>query len=84
MDPLDFCRQVMADYEEQWTEARGHQERHPLRAKMHALEALMDRLRGGEGFERLLQQARASDDPALYLLCEELCARWGQAAQRKR
>ncbi len=76
MDPLEFCRQIMGEYEEQWTEAHGHQERHPLRVKMDLLEGLMDRLHAGEDFQLVLLEGCRGDDPLLFLLCEELRPRW--------
>lgn len=76
MDPLAFCRQVMAEYEEQWTEAHGHQERHPLRAKKHALQEAMDLVQNGEDLDRIIQQGCTGDDPMLFLLCEDLRPRW--------
>lgn len=81
-DALAFCRQVMAEYEEQWTEAHGHQERHPLKAKMRALEQVMERVQRGEDLEHLIQQGCNGDDPLLYLLCAELRPRWERARAR--
>lgn len=84
MEPLEFCRQMMSEYEEQWTEARGHQERHPLRAKMAQLETLMDRLRRGEQLESLLQAGTSGDDPMLFLLCEDLRQKWEREKEKEK
>ena len=81
MDPLTFCREMMSEYEEQWAEAPGHQERHPLRIKMQGLEAIIERLEQGEDFERLLQEGCNGDDAFRYLLCEDLRSRWEQQRQ---
>jgi hypothetical protein len=76
MDPLHFCKQMMAEYEEQWTEAHGHQERHPLKVKMEALGTVMERVRNGENLEQLIQGGCSGDDPLFYLLCADLRSRW--------
>ena len=68
MTPTEFCQQAMLEYERQWTAAAGHQERHPLRVKMQALESLM----AVEGSDPLLlagqQELRASICAALDYL----------------
>jgi hypothetical protein len=85
MDPRAFCQMAMADYERQWSEARGHQERHPLREKMRALSALVEQAEGPDEFRALLGDGCAGDDPIRALLCEELIPRWDAwaAAERK-
>ena len=80
MDPRAFCQMAMADYERQWSEARGHQERHPIREKMRVLSELVDQAGSPEEFRRLLSEGCASDDPIRGLLCEELTGRWDALA----
>ena len=70
----------MLDYERQWTEASGHQARHPLRVKMQALEALMSEAGDPLSFTRLLIEGRTCGDPFRELLCDELLPRWQQLA----
>ncbi|HYU21075.1 MAG TPA: hypothetical protein VEQ11_20490 [Chloroflexota bacterium] len=74
-----FCQMAMADYERQWSEARGHQERHPLREKTRALAALLDQATTAEEFGRLLREGCDGADPILALLCQELAPRWNAA-----
>jgi hypothetical protein len=76
MTPREFCQLAMADYERQWAAAAGHQERHPLRAKMTALEQIMEQARNPDEFGRLLAEGCDSDDPIRMLLCAELSPRW--------
>jgi hypothetical protein len=66
----------MAEYESQWSAAAGHQERHPLRVKMHALESLLNEATDSAHFTRLLSDGQSSDDPFHALLCAELEPRW--------
>ena len=76
MDPRAFCQMAMADYERQWSEARGHQERHPIREKMRTLSDLVGRASTPEEFRALLRAGCDGDDPIRALLCEELAGRW--------
>ncbi len=76
MDPIAFCHLAMADYERQWSEARGHQERHPIREKMRVLSQLLDQAPSAEEFRALLRAGCDGDDPIRALLCEELTPRW--------
>jgi hypothetical protein len=76
MTPAEFCQQVMQEYERQWAAAAGHQERHPLRAKMRELEALMSEAGDAEQFGRLLEDGLVSAAPFRQLLCNELAPRW--------
>ena len=76
MDPRAFCRTAMADYERQWSAARGHQERHPIREKMRVLSELVDRADSPEEFRVLLRAGCQGDDPIRALLCVDLAERW--------
>lgn len=80
MDVQQFCRLAMADYERQWSEARGHQERHPIREKMRALAEITSEAANPEQFRTLLRAGCAGDDPIRALLCEDLAARWDAMA----
>jgi hypothetical protein len=80
MDVQEFCRMGMADYERQWSEARGHQERHPLREKMRALSEMSGQATQPEDFRALLAAGCGGDDPIRALVCEDLLARWDQLA----
>jgi hypothetical protein len=80
MDVQEFCRLSMADYERQWSEARGHQERHPLREKMRVLSELADQSSRPECFRTDLAAGCSSDDPIRALVCEDLLARWDHLA----
>jgi hypothetical protein len=82
MTPKEFCQLAMADYERQWTAAPGHQERHPLKVKMAALEQLMQQAKDPDEFGRLLAEGCDSDDPVLMLLCAELSPRWQECGAR--
>jgi hypothetical protein len=81
MTPAEFCQHAMLEYERQWAAAPGHQERHPLRVKMQALESLMAEAGDVVQFTRLLVEGRTSDDPFRELLCNELLPRWERALQ---
>lgn len=83
MTPKQFWQVAMADYERQWSAAAGHQARHPLKAKMLALEQLRDRTDDPDEFGRLLADSCRSDDPMQMLLCTELLPRWQAAQTRK-
>ena len=76
MTPRHFCQLAMADYERQWAAAAGHQERHPLKAKMTALEEILQQASDADEFGRLLAEGCASEDPIRMLLCAELLPRW--------
>jgi hypothetical protein len=76
MDPRAFCLMAMADYERQWSEARGHQERHPIREKMRVLSELVEQARDGDEFRQLLREGCGGADAIRALLCEELSGRW--------
>ena len=76
MDPKAFCRLAMADYERQWSEARGHQERHPIREKMRVLSEILEQAPSPDEFGALLRQGCEGGDPIRGLLCEELSPRW--------
>lgn len=80
MDVKTFCDMVMADYERQWSEARGHQERHPIGAKMHTLSELVEQAADAQDFRKLLTDGCGGDDPIRSLLCEELTGRWDAAS----
>ena len=41
-----FCRTMMHELEDQWTRARGHQERHPLKEKMRQLAWITEQVAG--------------------------------------
>jgi hypothetical protein len=79
MTPRQFCQAAMAEYEQQWSAAPGHQMRHPLKLKMTALEQLRNETDDPDTFGRLLAEGCRSDDPGRMLLCAELYPRW-QAA----
>ena len=76
MTPAEFCQQAMLEYERQWAAAAGHQERHPLRVKMRALESLMADLHDAPRFRQLLIAGRTGGDPFREMLCDELLPRW--------
>jgi hypothetical protein len=78
--PMELCRAIMHDYEQQWTSAQGHARRHPLRIKMQQLEALMQRSPSEADLEQIFAEAAAGDDWELSLLCGDLEPRW-RAAQ---
>jgi hypothetical protein len=78
MDVQEFCRLAMAEYERQWSEARGHQERHPLREKMRVLSELAGQSSQPEQFQIDLAAGCTSDDPIRALVCEDLLTRWDQ------
>jgi len=84
MTPTEFCRHAMLEYERLWAAAPGHQERHPLRVKMQALESLMAEAGDAAQFTRLLADGCSSDDPFRQLLCNELLPRWEKAFQSPR
>jgi hypothetical protein len=71
-----FCRAMMVELEDQWTRARGHQERHPLREKMRQLGWLTERVAAGEDLDALFERGRVGDDALRCLVCEELQPRW--------
>ena len=71
-----FLADALADYERQWAEALGHQQRHPLRLKIERIKELAARGFESADFERLLADGLDSDDPGLAMLCLELYARW--------
>jgi hypothetical protein len=81
MTPIEFCRHAMLEYERLWAAAPGHQERHPLRVKMQALESLMAEAGDAAQFTRLLVEGCASDDPFRALVCNELLPQWERALQ---
>ena len=81
MTPTEFCQQAMLEYDRQWIAAAGHQERHPLRVKMQALESLMAEARDAAQFTRLMVEGRISGDPFRELLCNELLPWWERALQ---
>jgi hypothetical protein len=81
MTPTEFCQQAMLEYERQWTAAAGHQERHPLRVKMQALESLMAEAGDTAQFTHLMAEGCTSGDPFRELLCNELLPRWERALQ---
>ena len=66
----------MSDLERQWTEARGHQERHPIRVRMELVRELGASAEAGQEITDLLGEGRNSEDPLRAALCEELAARW--------
>jgi hypothetical protein len=72
----------MADYEQQWAAAAGHQERHPLSVKMKLLGEIAEKARDPDEFGRLLAAGCESDDPFYSLLCVELSDRWEKAKAR--
>lgn len=78
--PIELCRAIMHDYEQQWTSAQGHARRHPLRIKMRQLEALMQRAPSEAELELIFAEAASGDDWELSLLCGDLEPRW-RAAQ---
>ena len=82
MTSTEFCQQAMLEYERLWVAAPGHQERHPLRVKMRALESLMAEAGDAAQFTRLMVEGRTSDDPFRALLCNELLPRWERVLQR--
>ena len=84
MDPRAFCQMAMADYERQWSEARGHQERHPIREKMRMLSQLVGQADTPEQFRDLLREGCGGDDPIRTLLCEELSPRWDALSAARR
>lgn len=78
MDPREFCRMAMADYERQWSEARGHQERHPIGAKMRALSELLEQSTGADEFRARLREGCEGDDHIRSMVCQDLAERWDQ------
>ncbi len=79
-----FCRAMMLELEDQWTRARGHQERHPLREKIRQLEWIVERVAAGESLDLVLTQGSHGDDAVRCILCQELLPRWNQAKQSPR
>lgn len=73
---LQFCHALMGIYEERWTEAKGHQERHPLRLKQDALGSVIDAIEAGQMLDQLIRDWESSDDPGRCLLREELKPLW--------
>jgi hypothetical protein len=71
-----FLAEALADYERQWSEALGHQQRHPLRLKMERIKELAARDLGPTDFETVLADGAHSDNPGLAMLCLELYPRW--------
>ena len=76
MNAQQLCQVMLSDYERQWAEAKGHQERHPLRAKMELLRELSASAEPSTAFTALLDAGLASDDPLRAMLCAELKTRW--------
>jgi len=66
----------MHEYERQWSQASGHQVRHPLRLKMDRLKEWGDQQPSADELERLLREGAKSDDIATALLAEELSPWW--------
>ncbi len=83
MDPRVFCQTAMADYERQWSAARGHQERHPIREKMRVLSELVGQAASPDEFRALLRAGCDGNDPIRALLCVELADRWDALASRQ-
>ncbi len=81
-DAEGFCRAVMVELEDQWAQARGHQERHPLREKMRQLTWIIEQVSAGKDLDTILEQGRAGDDALRCLVCEEIEPRWTQAKSR--
>ena len=77
-----FCRTMMHELEDQWTRARGHQERHPLKEKMLQLAWITERVAAGEDLDAILESGRVCDDAVRCLVCEELKPRWAVARAR--
>ena len=75
MDPATFLQLMMAEYEQQWVRATGHQQRHPLRVKMRRLQELIERKPTAEELDRLLL-GEPPADPEACLLCEDLAPYW--------
>ena len=84
MDARAFCRAAMAEYERQWSSARGHQERHPIREKMRVLSQLVDQASSAEEFRERLREGCGGEDPIRALLCEDLAGRWDALAAAER
>lgn len=82
MTPQEFCREVMHEMEEQWARAMGHQARHPLREKMRVLCDILSRARTVDEMDQILRQGKESEDPILWMLCQELEPRW-EAAKKE-
>ena len=80
MDARAFCRMAMAEYERQWSAARGHQERHPIREKMRVLSEMVEQTSSPEKFRALLREGCRGDDPIRALLCDDLAERWDALA----
>lgn len=81
INPDEFCRSMLLEYERQWSAAQGHAQRHPLRLKMASLEHLRSRGLTAEQLGDVLEAGAAADDAGLGLLCVDLAPRWA-AAQR--
>ncbi|HYW88479.1 MAG TPA: hypothetical protein VFB50_11950 [Chloroflexota bacterium] len=75
-DPQAFCREVMHEYERQWSRTSGHGVRHPLQLKMEHLKTWCDQACSPDDFEARLNEARGSDDIGQALLAEELLPLW--------
>ena len=71
-----FLADALADYERQWSEALGHQQRHPLRLKIERVKELSARGLPPADFERVLAVGVQSEDPGLTMLCLELLPSW--------
>ncbi|GEM_PF-4037172 len=77
-----FCQAMMIELEDQWTRARGHQERHPLREKMRQLAWITEQVAAGEDLDEILERGRVCDDAVRCLVCDELKPRWEQVKAR--
>jgi hypothetical protein len=82
MQAEDFCRAMMVELEDQWTHARGHQERHPIREKIRQLEWISGQVAEGADLSAILASGKVCDDAVRCLVCEELQPRW-EAARPK-
>jgi hypothetical protein len=75
-EPRVFCREVMHEYERQWSRAGGHALRHPLRLKIERIQRWCDETCTPDEFEARLAAAQASDDAGEALLADELLPLW--------
>jgi hypothetical protein len=71
-----FLADALAEYERQWSEALGHQQRHPLRLKIERIKELSARGLAPADFERLLAGGVQAEEPGLAMLYLELLPRW--------
>ncbi len=83
MTPQEFCSEIMHELEEQWARAFGHQNRHPIQEKMRVMREIFAKVKTVQEMDALLGEGKRSEDPMLWMVCQELAPRW-EAAKRGR